>query len=117
MDATWRDHGLGRERGERHGERLTLRISLDQLWRSIQGFALRVALACALFVALTALLTLRVTRRISAPLRGLEQLVEQVSAGNLEQKLVVRGGGEVDRITSADPRLDEFIAGRETNRD
>ena len=77
-----------------------LRVSLDQVWRSVQGFALRVALACALFVALTALLTLRVTRRISAPLRGLEQLVERVSTGNLEQKLVVKGGGEVDRITS-----------------
>ncbi len=77
-----------------------LRISLDQLWRSVQGFALRVALACGLFVAFTALLTLRVTRRISAPLRGLEQLLERVSAGNLDQKLVVRGGGEVDRITS-----------------
>jgi diguanylate cyclase (GGDEF)-like protein len=77
-----------------------LRISLDQLWRSVQGFALRVALACALFVAFAALLTLRVTRRISAPLRGLEQLLERVSAGNLDQKLVVKGGGEVDRITS-----------------
>jgi hypothetical protein len=27
------------------------------------------------------------------------------------------GGEEVDRITSTDPRLDEFIAGRESNRD
>ena len=77
-----------------------LRISLDELWRSVQGFALRAALGCALFVACASLLTLRVTRRISAPLRGLEQLVEQVSAGNLEQKLVVKGGGELDRITS-----------------
>ena len=27
------------------------------------------------------------------------------------------GGEEVDRITSADPRMDEFIAGRESNLD
>jgi diguanylate cyclase (GGDEF)-like protein len=97
--------GLPRGDGAGEGSRhlvgyYHLRISLDRLWQPVQGFALRVGLGSALFVAFASLLTLRVTRRISAPLRGLEQLVEQVSAGNLEQKLVVRGGGEVDRITS-----------------
>ena len=62
---------------------------------------LSAALATALAVALGAALMVLATRRAVAPVRRLVEAARGISAGNLDQRIDVRGNDEIGELASA----------------
>lgn len=75
-------------------------INITQLQVIVTPFASFVLTGAALFILCGTLLSMLVTRRITAPLSQLAQMAQEISLGQLDQMLHVKGSGEVREIAS-----------------
>ena len=76
-------------------------MNLDSLSAELREAMLSAALATALAVALGAALMVLATRRAVAPVRRLVEAARGISAGNLDQRIDVRGNDEIGELASA----------------
>ena len=82
-------------------------MSQDSLGTELREAMLSAALATTLAVALGAVLMVLATRRVVAPVRRLVEAARGISAGNLDQRIDVRGNDEIGELASA---FDQMLA-------
>lgn len=75
-------------------------INITRLQEAVTPFASYVLAGAALFILCGTLLSMLVTRRITAPLSQLAQMAQDISLGQLDQTMRVKGSGEVREIAS-----------------
>ncbi|MGB5729876.1 MAG: HAMP domain-containing protein, partial [Thiogranum sp.] len=77
-----------------------LGISLNSMHEKVSRYLADIAWVSTIAVLLAIVLVLAVSRRIKRPLGSLVHAMEQVSEGDLEQRLTVTSGDEVGDLTS-----------------
>lgn len=86
-------------------------IGRDEIFGHPQQLLARLAWHAAAAIAIALLAVAALSRRISAPIAGLREGVDQVTAGDLGRRVDVRGRDEIRALAEAFNRMTEALSG------